>query len=283
MTKSSIIPDLRILQARVLYALMPISGSENLPVLTRVQLAKRVGWSPTSGTINRALHGVRTGSSSGNPHKGLLDIGLIVAIDLNGITQYQITTEGLKAIEKHPGLPKLRNKAICINNRYLVGKGATEDVEGKDRTDDEIDQLIRTNRLRIGIVSTDSQEALVRQQRGQARIRALTVENYGGCCAVCDVTDPALLIASHVVAWADDPEHRGNLSNVICLCRIHDALFEAGYWSLGDDLALLRKKSVTSKVIRQLLGVMTWFRKPLKFPPAPCFVRRHRERVGFAV
>jgi hypothetical protein len=153
-------------------------------------------------------------------------------------------------------------------------------VEDLDLTDEAIDEALRANRLRIGIVATGSEEAYARRRKGQERLRKLTLDNYGGCCAVCDVTDPALLVTSHVVRWADAPEHRGNLANVICLCRIHDALFEAGYWSLGDGLELLKKEPVTSETIRHLLQRMTSFSRPLNFCPSACFVRRHRERFG---
>jgi predicted restriction endonuclease len=148
-------------------------------------------------------------------------------------------------------------------------------------TDDEIDNAIRTNRLQIGIIPTDSQQASVRQRRGQARIHKLTVENYGGRCAVCDVTDAALLVATHIVGWAETPEHRGDLSNVICLCRIHDALFEVGYWSLGDNLELLKKDAVASTTIHRALDGIA-FRSPLQYAPAPRFSQHHRARVGFA-
>jgi len=156
-------------------------------------------------------------------------------------------------------------------------------VEDQDLTNDEIDRALWLNRLRFGIVPTDTQHALVRLRKGQARLHELTLKNYGSRCAVCDIADRALLIASHVVGWAKAPEHRGDLSNVICLCRLHDALFEAGYWSLGDRLRLLKKKSVTSKTIRQVLDAMTSFRLPLEFPPAAQFVKRHREQAGLAV
>jgi hypothetical protein len=156
-------------------------------------------------------------------------------------------------------------------------------VEDEELTDDEIDRAIRANRLRIGIVATDTQQAKIRQRKGQARIRKLTIEDYRGCCAACDVKDLALLVASHIVPWAEAPEHRGDLRNVICLCRIHDSLFETGYWSLGKDLKLLKKNSITSKTIRHLLDEMTSFRLPLAFPPAPRFVNRHREKSGFMI
>jgi HNH endonuclease len=153
-------------------------------------------------------------------------------------------------------------------------------VEDQDLTDQEIDQALLMGRLKFGLVPTDSPKALARQRRGQGRIRTLTLANYGGQCAVCDVSDPALLVASHIVGWAEAPEHRGDLSNVICLCRMHDALFEAGYWSLGERLELLKRRAVRSQTIRQLLAIMPRFQVPLENPPAPCFTQHHRERAG---
>jgi hypothetical protein len=158
--------------------------------------------------------------------------------------------------------------------------GARVNVEDRDLTDDEIDEALRSNRLQLGIVRTGSQEGVERRRRGQDRIRKLTVANYDGRCAVCDVSDFRLLIASHIVPWAKAPEDRGDLSNVICLCRIHDALFETGYWSLGDRFELLKKDAGPSKTIRQLLDGMTSFRVPCIFAPGARFTKWHRERFG---
>lgn len=155
-------------------------------------------------------------------------------------------------------------------------------VEEQNLSDNQLDDLIRANLLKIGIVPTDSPKAMARRRKGQQRLRKLTLANYGGQCAVCDVKDRALLVASHIVGWAEAPEHRGDLKNVICLCRAHDALFEAGYWSLGNDLQYLKKKDITSKTLRLLLDGMTSFRSPSNLPPAARFVKRHRKRAGFA-
>lgn len=161
--------------------------------------------------------------------------------------------------------------------RYLL-VDTPINVETEELTDEAIDVALRANRLKIGVVPTDTQEAIVRQRKRQSRLRTLIIRNYGSCCAVCDVA-ATMLVASHVVGWAEAPEHRGDLTNVICLCRIHDALFEAGYWSLDDSLGLL-KKAAESKTISLLLEAMTDFKAPLEYPPAERFVRRHRQRVG---
>ena len=158
--------------------------------------------------------------------------------------------------------------------------GEIIDVESQDLTDEVIDRAIREKRLCIGRVPTDSAVTLARQRRGQERLRRLTLLNYDSMCALCDVNVPSLLVTSHIVGWAEAPEARGMLSNVICLCQFHDVLFEQGYWSLADDFTLLRKSPLRSRTIASLLDSALQFRRPHDHPPAASFLRQHRLRWG---
>jgi len=109
-------------QARVLQALLPVAGVN--PSMSRAELCKKVEFSPTAGTFTRALNGIRAGSGSGKPHKGLLDCGLVVEVkrDEDNEVVYQITAEGIKAIEdylkKRGNLPPPRDKSLNTNIRY---------------------------------------------------------------------------------------------------------------------------------------------------------------------
>nr|WP_290226606.1 HNH endonuclease [Trichocoleus desertorum] len=151
-------------------------------------------------------------------------------------------------------------------------------IELENLSDDEIDKAIKSNRLLFDFVVTDDRLALQRQRRGQERLRELTLENYDFQCAICDITDPDLLIASHIVRWADSRLLRGKLSNVICLCRLHDALFEQRYWSLRDDFSILIKASLNSNIIELVLNSSMQFRKPKKYLPEIYFLQKHRSR-----
>src|SRR5439155_7331514 len=113
--------------------------------------------------------------------------------------------------------------------------------------------------LRLGQIATDMVSADVRLRRGQARLRELTLQSYRGRCALCDVSDRALLVASHVVPWAIYPDARGHLENIICLCRSHDALIETGYFSFTDSYTVLRRASIDSSTVRALLSDNLWF------------------------
>lgn len=144
-----------------------------------------------------------------------------------------------------------------------------------------IDQAIRERRLVLTDIPTGIVEALTKRRVGQDRVRQLTLENYDTRCAVCDVVVASLLVASHVVPWAESPEGRGDLANVICLCSFHDSLFEQGFWTLSDDLAVLVRQGVESETIKSLLPGSSAFRVPGSVQPAPTYLRWPRLAHGY--
>lgn len=124
-------PDLalRSPQARVLAALQPDDPTDQIidwPLVTRAQLAVRAGYTAISGTVTRALNGIREGSSSGDPHPGLLARGMIVEVtlDVEGTKEvnYRATDLGVRAYQAYlaerGGLPALKDAATCTNDRY---------------------------------------------------------------------------------------------------------------------------------------------------------------------
>ena len=119
--------ELRVPQARVLRALMPEHPDDHVldwPVLNRAVLGVRAGYTAISGSITRALNGIRQGSSSGDPHLGLVALGLVEVreIDVDGVVEqsYRITTSGVQEFNKFMALngnalPPLRDAALCVN------------------------------------------------------------------------------------------------------------------------------------------------------------------------
>lgn len=154
-------------------------------------------------------------------------------------------------------------------------------IETSNLSDREIDLAIEKRLLRLGVVETGEQTAATRRRRGQDRVRALTLRNYKTQCAVCDVRDPSLLVASHIQPWAAAPDARGDLSNILCLCRFHDALFERGYWSLREPSVPIIRGNLKSATIRLLLPDNLAFRQPVIHRPAELHLRVHRFEHGF--
>lgn len=129
----SLLVQLRTPQARVLQALMPIDLTEpphEWPILRRGEMAVRAGYTAISGTITRVLNGIKAGSSSGDPHQGLLELGYIdiIKIDVDGISEvyYRINPVGASVYINYTAinrqLPPLKDRTACTNIRYQKGE-----------------------------------------------------------------------------------------------------------------------------------------------------------------
>ena len=119
--------ELRVPQARVLHALMPADQRAppfDWPLLCKAILGVRAGYTAISGSITRALNGIRPGSSSGNTQLGLMALGFVEAeeVDVDGVVEacYRITEAGVSAFEaffaRNGGkLPPLKDAAVHVN------------------------------------------------------------------------------------------------------------------------------------------------------------------------
>lgn len=80
-------------------------------------------------------------------------------------------------------------------------------------------------------------ERLVVQRVGQDVFREALMNYWGARCPLTGVTDPELLRASHVVAWAecDDDAHRLDVHNGLLLSGLWDLAFDSGLVSFSDE------------------------------------------------
>lgn len=95
------------------------------------------------------------------------------------------------------------------------------------------------------------------------------------------LSEPRLLIASHIVPWSKDKANRLNPSNGLCLSAIHDKAFDKGLIALSDDFRVLvsaelqrSEDSFIKSVILPLNGRS--IELPERFVPDTNFVARHR-------
>lgn len=180
-------------------------------------------------------------------------------------------------------LQELRDEGKLFFSRagvYVV-EGAAIDAVGEDYPEDVLDHAAQSGTLVLSDVATSDAIGQLRARRGMAAVRRATLLNYRGRCALCDVADVQLLVASHIARWADRPDARGLLTNVMCLCRMHDTLFELGYFALSDELAVLWRPTIASVAIRTWADRCTApFRPPLAQAPSTAYLQEHRTRVG---
>jgi len=154
------------------------------------------------------------------------------------------------------------------------------DIEQEDLPEPAIDAAIKARRLRFNDIPTSEKIVEARQRIGQNRLRFWTLRNYQSQCALCDISDQKFLVASHIARWSDCPKGRGDLKNIVCLCRWHDPLIEYGIISFSDNYEIL-KKNVKSQFISKILEETNNYRSPMNFPMSSEYLSIHRKRHHF--
>ena len=84
---------------------------------------------------------------------------------------------------------------------------------------------------------TTEAERLVVQRVGQDIFRNSLLTYWQGRCPLTDITDSALLRASHIIPWKDCPDdaERLNVHNGLLLSALWDAAFDRGLVTFDDE------------------------------------------------
>ena len=80
---------------------------------------------------------------------------------------------------------------------------------------------------------------LVEVRQKQSVFRQRVLDNFGNQCCLSRISEPCLLIASHIVPWAKRTDSRLNPRNGILLNVVFDKLFDRGLISFSDDLTVI--------------------------------------------
>lgn len=126
-------------------------------------------------------------------------------------------------------------------------------------------------------------ETLTRQRLGQQFFRRTVLVSYNSRCCITGMPIPALLAASHIVAWADDPKHRLNPRNGLCLARTQDAAFDRHLITLDEECRLVISKSIRDHFSSESVRVSFQpyegkaITLPDRFRPDSELLARHRE------
>jgi predicted restriction endonuclease len=98
------------------------------------------------------------------------------------------------------------------------------------------------------------------------------------------LSEPRLLIASHIVPWSQNKTNRLNPSNGLCLSAIHDRAFDKGLISLTDEFKIIvsdelkqRNESFVIDVLLPLDG--RTIEPPQRFTPQIEFIAWHRNEL----
>jgi hypothetical protein len=88
----------------------------------------------------------------------------------------------------------------------------------------------------------------------QSVFRRRVLRNFEYKCCISGISEQDLLIASHIVPWADRIDSRLDPANGLCLFVLYDKLFELGYMTLDDQMRVLVADSIDfSQELRAIL------------------------------
>jgi len=122
-------------------------------------------------------------------------------------------------------------------------------------------------------------DVVATQRRGQSFFRKIILTSYEEHCALTDIDDPSLLVASHIIGWADRKETRVNPQNGICLNALHDRAFDRHLITFDERYNLLVSENLSNKTKDELLKVKNKrLRMPEKFLPEQVFLEYHRTK-----
>ena len=134
--------------------------------------------------------------------------------------------------------------------------------------------------------STTESTATIKVRRGQEFFRESVLNNFDGRCGVSQLAIRGLLVASHILPWAEHPAERLNVRNGLCLSRLHDAAFDQGLITFDDSLQLILSSRLQAHL--PSMAIHDAFSKyegcVLQLPsdaalPDPAFLATHRKNI----
>jgi hypothetical protein len=120
-------------------------------------------------------------------------------------------------------------------------------------------------------------------RRAQSFFRRTVLAAYDRRCCISGIALGELLVASHIVPWADSAPDRVNPANGLCLSRLHDGAFDQGLVTFDEQRRLVLGKRLRDHVDNEVLrGAFVRFegaplRLPSRFIPDERFLAYHRE------
>ena len=82
----------------------------------------------------------------------------------------------------------------------------------------------------------EEREAIAKYRTNQGKFRELLLKYWGGHCAVSSLSEPKLLIASHILPWSKStPGQKGDPFNGLLLSVTWDSLFDKGLITFDDS------------------------------------------------
>ncbi len=140
--------------------------------------------------------------------------------------------------------------------------------------------------LKDEIIFKDGKEVrrTVKVRVNQSFFRSTVLSSYDFKCCITGIDIPELLVASHIVPWAEDKKNRLNPQNGLCLNNLHDKAFDKGYISFDKNLKMILSKILIKNKEDYIRKYFVDFegkelRVPKRFIPDEKFINYHYKNI----
>lgn len=127
----------------------------------------------------------------------------------------------------------------------------------------------------------ENREIMTNARIRQDFFREAVLSNFNDQCCITGIDRKELLVASHIIPWANDADNRLNPQNGLCLNALHDRAFDRGLITLDDALVVVVSPQLPRT--KQLSLILDYegrqITKPEKFMPGRQFLAFHRKNV----
>jgi len=87
----------------------------------------------------------------------------------------------------------------------------------------------------------------VKTRVNQSVFRQIVLSNYNNKCSITGIDIPELLLASHIIPWSKNEEHRLNPENGICFSPLYDKAFDKGLIGINTNHEIIFSDSIKRK------------------------------------
>lgn len=125
----------------------------------------------------------------------------------------------------------------------------------------------------------------VKTRVNQSVFREMVLANYTTKCAITGIDLPQLLLASHIMPWSKNEEHRLNPENGICLSALYDKAFDKGIIGINQNYEVilsstLKKKKDTIFFKNNFAPIENLkITEPVKYLPRKEFLEYHLDTI----
>lgn len=87
----------------------------------------------------------------------------------------------------------------------------------------------------------------VKTRVNQSVFRQMVLKTYNNRCAISGIDLSELLVAGHIIPWAENEHERLNPENGICLSNLYDRAYEKGLICIDTDFKVLVSKRLKAE------------------------------------